>query len=88
MYINEKEMTQTASDQLINRSQMISIAWRYNLRISRSTIHRWANKPGFPLVVGLDGQALLYQRSQFIDFIKRKLQGIQDGIEREITSAN
>jgi predicted DNA-binding transcriptional regulator AlpA len=65
-------------DVLINRSQMISIAWQHNLRISRSTIHRWANQPDFPTVVGIDGQALLYFRRQFIEFIEHRLCSIQE----------
>ena len=66
-------------DVLINRTQMIKIAWQHNIRISRSTIHRWANKPEFPRVVGIDGQALLYSRRQFLEFIKHRLQKIQEG---------
>lgn len=71
--------SQADPDRLISRAQMISIAWQHNLRISRSTIHRWANHAGFPLAIGLDGQALLYSRSQFIQFIERKLKRIQEG---------
>jgi len=66
-------------DRLINRAQMIGIAWQHNLRVSRSTMHRWASEPGFPMAVGIDGQALLYSRSQFIEFIERKLRKIQEG---------
>ena len=63
---------------LINRSQMITIAWQHNIRISRSTIHRWANQPDFPVVVGKDGQALLYERSQFVRYLERILQKIEE----------
>jgi len=66
-------------DVLINRTQMIKIAWQHNIRISRSTIHRWANTPDFPTVVGIDGQALLYSRRQFLDFIQHRLRKIQEG---------
>ena len=50
-------------DVLINRSQMLRIAREYNIFVSKSTIHQWANEPDFPLVVGQDGRCLLY--SQF-----------------------
>lgn len=63
---------------LINRSQMVAIAREYRPFVSRSTIHRWANEPGFPLAVGQDGRYLLYQSSEFILFLKRRLRKIQE----------
>jgi hypothetical protein len=65
-------------DVLINRTQMIKIAWQHNIRISRSTIHRWANKPEFPLVKGQNGRFLLYFKSEYLVFLKRYLKTIQD----------
>lgn len=62
---------------LINRNQMIAIAREFKLFVSRSTIHRWANEPEFPLAVGVDGQSLLYTRSEFIDFLKQRVREIQ-----------
>jgi len=65
-------------DVLINRTQMIKIAWEHNIRISRSTIHRWANQPDFPHPVGQDGRHLLYSSMSYIAFLKRKLRKIQE----------
>ncbi len=76
---NEQQMKRSEPDRLINRTQMISIAWQHNLRISRSTIHRWANQPDFPVAVGIDGQALLYSQREFVKFIMRRLRRIQEG---------
>ena len=63
---------------LINRSQMVQIAHEHNLFVSKSTIHRWANEPGFPLAVGQNGKYLLYLRQEFIDFLKRRLRKIKE----------
>lgn len=66
------------SDALICRDQMITIAWKLNLRVARSTIHRWANEPGFPLAVGLDGRKPLYLKSEYIAYIQQRLKKIQE----------
>lgn len=78
MLPKEKPMTQTEPDRLINRTQMISIAWQHNLRISRSTIHRWANQPDFPLLAGIDGKTLLYRQSEIVAYLRKKLRKIQE----------
>ena len=64
---------------LINRSQMLKIAREYRIFISKSTIHRWANEPDFPLAIGKDGQKLLYERNQFVSYLKRMLRQIEEG---------
>ncbi len=72
-------MTQTIErNTLINRSQMVIIARDYNLFVSKSTIHRWANEPEFPYAVGQDGRNLLYERGEFLRFLKRRLRRIQE----------
>ena len=72
-------MTQVIErDTLINRSQMLAITREHNLFITKSTIHRWANEPGFPLAVGQDGLKLLYERSQFLGYLKRRLRRIEE----------
>ena len=63
---------------LINRKQMIGIARKYNIFISLGTIHRWANEPDFPLVVGKEGKYLLYSQSDFAKFLKQRLRKIQE----------
>ena len=63
---------------LINRTQMLNIAREYRLFVSKSTIHRWANEPGFPFVKGINGRNLLYSRSDFIIFLKHRLVKIQN----------
>lgn len=68
----------TEKDVLINRSQMVRIAREHNLFISKSTVHRWANEPGFPYPVGQNGRYLLYHQSEFITFLKRRLRKIQE----------
>jgi len=65
-------------DVLINRTQMLEIAREFKIFVSRSTIHRWANEPDFPYVIGQRGRNLLYSRFEFITFLKRKLRRIQD----------
>lgn len=67
----------TEQDVLINRSQMVQIAKKYNMFVSLSTIHRWANEPKFPLALGQDGRTLLYSRIEFIAFLKKRLRQIQ-----------
>ena len=71
MYLMEKEF-------MINRTQMVTIARRYNIFVSRSTIHRWANEPGFPYPIGQNGRYILYSSDEFNDFLKRKVKRIQD----------
>ena len=68
---------QEEKDVLINRTQMIQIAREHNLFMSKSTIHRWANEPGFPYPVGKNGKYLLYSCRDFIVFLIRRLQWIQ-----------
>ena len=65
-------------DVLINRTQMLRIAREYRLFISKSTIHRWANEPDFPYPVGQNGRNLLYVRTDFEVFLKRRLLKLQD----------
>jgi len=72
------EMKRAESDRLINRSQMVIIARQFNILVSQSTIHSWANQSSFPLVMGQDGHKLLYSRDEFIAFIKRKVRKIQE----------
>lgn len=67
----------TEQDVLINRSQMIQIAQKQNLFITKSTIHRWANKPEFPLPVGQNGRSILYSRKDFTAFLASHLKQIQ-----------
>jgi len=57
---------------------MLAIARYYNLFVTKSTIHRWANEPGFPYAVGQDGRNLLYSRGEFVSFLKQKLRRIQE----------
>ena len=57
---------------------MVIIARDYNLFVSKSTIHRWANEPEFPYAVGQDGRNLLYERGEFLRFLKRRLRRIQE----------
>ena len=71
-------MTQSVErDTLINRSQMVAIARDYNLVVSKSTIHRWANEPDFPYPVGQNGQNLLYSCQEFVAYLMRRLKKIQ-----------
>ncbi len=65
-------------DILINRSQMLKIAREHKIFVSKSTIHRWANEPHFPIVMGQDGRYLLYLRNEFISFLNRRLRKIQE----------
>ena len=65
------------NDRLINRSQMVMIAREHNLFVSKSTIHRWANEPDFPLPVGQNGRYLLYSRREFVAYLARRLKRIQ-----------
>ncbi len=57
---------------------MLSIAKSLNILIAKSTIHRWANEPDFPLVAGLDGRMLLYSKIDCVMFLKRRLKRIQE----------
>jgi len=43
---------------------MPAIAKQHNLFVTKSTIHRWANEPGFPYPVGQDVLNLLYARGR------------------------
>ena len=63
---------------MINRTQMVTIARKHNIFVSRSTIHRWANEPGFPYPIGQNGRYLLYSSEEFNDFLKRKVKRIQE----------
>ena len=72
------EIKQVEQETLVNRSQMVQIARKHNLFVSKSTIHRWANEPGFPYAVGQDGRNLLYERGEFLRFLKRRLRRIQE----------
>ncbi len=63
---------------LINRTQMLLIAQSYNIFVSKSTIHRWANEPDFPRAVGKNGKYLLYRKPEFVAFLKLKLNGIEE----------
>jgi hypothetical protein len=63
---------------LINRAQMLIIAREYRIFVSKSTIHRWANEPGFPFVVGQDGRNLLYAHGEFVAFLRQRLKRIQE----------
>ena len=65
-------------DVLINRTQMLRIAREYKIFVSKSTIHRWANEPGFSYPVGQNGRFLLYSRAEYCDFLKRKVKRIQE----------
>ena len=67
----------TEKDVLINRSRMIQIARKYNILVSKSTIHRWANKPEFPLPIGQNGRSILYSRKDFITFLDSHIKLIQ-----------
>jgi hypothetical protein len=62
---------------LINRTQMLEIAREYKIFISKSTIHRWANEPGFPYPVGQNGRNLLYRETEFTSFLSKRLIQIQ-----------
>ena len=63
---------------LINRAQMVTIAREYNLFVSQSTIHLWANSSGFPRAVGKDGRFLLYPKQEYIKFLIRRLREIEE----------
>ena len=69
--VREKEV-------LINRTQMLEIASEYQLYISKSTIHRWANTPNFPRVVGKKSKFLLYKKIEFISFLKLTLRRMEE----------
>lgn len=66
------------SELLITRTQMIALARTFNVKVTMSTIHRWANESGFPIVVGLDGKNLLYAKNEFVDFLRQRLKRIQE----------
>jgi len=62
---------------LITRKQMLEIAQQYNIFVSIGTIHRWANEPEFPNVVGKKGKYLLYSNRDFTIFIYKRMRKIQ-----------
>ena len=63
---------------LVSRNQMVAIAKEYNLFVTLSTVHRWANEPDFPLVAGQRGRTFLYHRFEFISFLKKHLRRMQE----------
>jgi hypothetical protein len=65
-------------DVLINRTQMLEIAKKHNIIVSQGTIHRWANEPDFPQLVGKEGKYLLYFQRDFVRFLNRRLRNIQE----------
>lgn len=65
-------------DVLINRTQMLKIAQEYNIFVSLGTIHRWANKPDFPMPAGKNGKHLLYYQYEFIKYLNYRLKRIQE----------
>jgi hypothetical protein len=65
-------------DVLINRAQMLDIAREFNIFVSLGTIHRWANEPGFPVVIGQNGKSLLYSRQGFINCLILRIKHIQN----------
>jgi hypothetical protein len=65
-------------DVLINRTQMLQIVREYNIFVSIGTIHRWANEPDFPRVVGKKGKFLLYAKTNFISYLIGKREKTQD----------
>ena len=69
--------SRTEPDVFINRKQMVNIARGHNLFVSLSTIHRWANERSFPRPVGKGGKNLLYMREEYIKFLNRRLEHIQ-----------
>ena len=52
------------TDDINSRLKMPAIAKQHNLFVTKSTIHRWANEPGFPYPVGQDVLNLLYARGR------------------------
>ncbi len=66
------------SNNLITRSEMLVIAKEYNLFITKSTIHRWANEPGFPVAQGMQGRCLLYSQSKILNFLKNRIERLQE----------
>lgn len=76
--IRQIQAERTESEPLISRNQMIALAKAFNIRVTMSTIHRWANEVGFPLVKGINGRILLYSKDEFEGFLKAKLKKIQE----------
>jgi hypothetical protein len=77
--INRDPMQQMAErDSLVSRSQMLAIAQEHNLLVTMSTIHRWANEPGFPMARGQRGRNLLYSRLQVIAFFEKRIRILQE----------
>lgn len=66
-------MNANGKEVLINRTQMLKIAQEYNIFVSQGTIHRWANEPDFPRVVGKDGKHLLYSLSEFSTYLNKRI---------------
>ena len=73
-----RQIQQIVQEPLISRTEMIAIAKTFNIKVTMSTMHRWANETDFPLVKGLDGRILLYSKEEFESFLKRKLKRIQE----------
>ncbi len=65
-------------DVLINRTQMVEIAKEFNIFVSQGTLHRWANEPDFPIVVGKKGKFYLYAKSKYIKYLHNKKKRIQE----------
>jgi len=68
--VKEKEV-------LITRKQMLEIAKEHNIYVSLGTIHRWANEPDFPNVIGKKGKYLLYSNRDFKIFLYKRMRKIQ-----------
>jgi hypothetical protein len=68
---------ENVKEALITRKQMLEIARQYNFFVSIGTIHRWANEPDFPNVVGKKGKYLLYSHRDFTIFLYKRMRKIQ-----------
>jgi len=68
----------TEGARLITRSEMLLIARLHNLFVTKSTIRRWANEQGFPMVVGVGGRNLLYLQAEFVAFIRSRVRRMQE----------
>lgn len=73
-----RQIQQPNQEPLISRTEMIAIAKTFNIKVTMSTIHRWANEPDFPFVMGQDGRTLLYVKNEFIVFLKKRLKKLQE----------
>lgn len=74
----EQQIRQKGLMDLVDRQQMLVIAKQFNLFVTKSTIHRWANAPDFPYAVGQDGRSLLYKRDEFVEFLKKRIRQIRE----------